>query len=411
MLTIPQSVRVGKLWFSLLELNGANVQWNYWTIHNDELTRLCQDLNLEDLIDWHPPFTRTTGNLKVLLKAVVSYLSRGNFEVLLDQWLTLPVVPVNPEDAVGGGLDIVRNALIDQTPNCEDSSVTAMITRSKEILLTIEYQEQKYLLGETFANKFNTYNERRMEAVGIENRVIRQEVTKANALTELDSVLEAQEEAFNSLRSFFMKEPGEGAYNGCVTLLGDVFNPGVNMPELLELVREASNEEIGVIMRVNQHIHSMVDVPDMQGQYNDLLREYQLINQQRVEREDQAREVARRTKNFMTELLALKKEIDTTPEEDLGVSVVKDYLEQVSDLKKKVGTIRALDDKEIPTGIVRVTEIDVDNVGFNVNYTVDEWMANIRRNLLLMKDNQETQRRKLENKEKVVLQETLKSLP
>ena len=198
------------------------------------------------------------------------------------------------------------------------------------------------------------------------------DVTKANALTELDAVLEAQEETFNSLRSFFIKEPGEGAYNGCVMFLGDVFNPGVDMTELLE---------IGVIMRVNQHIHSMADVPDMHAQYNDLLREYQMINQQRVEREDQAREVSRRTKNFMTELLALKKEIDTTPEEDLGVSVVKDYLEQVSDLKKKVGAIRALDDKEIPTGIVRVTEIDVDNVAFNVNYTVDEWMAKIRRTL------------------------------
>ena len=131
-------------------------------------------------------------------------------------------MPVNPDDAVGGGLDIERNTLIDQTPNCENSSVTAMITRSREIWLTIEYQEQKYLLGETFANKFNTYNERRMEAVGIENRVIGQDVTKANALTELDAVLEAQEETFNSLRSFFIKEPGEGAYNGCVMLLGCV---------------------------------------------------------------------------------------------------------------------------------------------------------------------------------------------
>ena len=64
----------------------------------------------------------------------------------------------------------------------------------------------------------------------------------------------------------------------------------------LELVREASNEEIGVIMRVNQHIHSMADVPGMHAQYNDLLREYQMINQQRLEREDQTREVSRRTK-------------------------------------------------------------------------------------------------------------------
>jgi hypothetical protein len=31
----------------------------------------------------------------------------------------------------------------------------------------------------------------------------------------------------------------------------------------------------------------------------------------------------------------------------------------------------------------------VDNVAFNVNYTVDEWMAKIRLNLLLIKDNQD----------------------
>ena len=109
-------------------------------------------------------------------------------------------------------------------------------------------------------------------------------------------------------------------------LLGDIFNPGVGMPELLELVREATNEEIGAIMRVNQHILSMTDVPDLNAQYNDLIREYNVISQQRVEREDQAREVSRRTKTFLNELQGLKKEIDSTPEEDLAVSVVKDYL-------------------------------------------------------------------------------------
>ena len=198
-LTIPQSMRTGRLWFSLLQVNGPNIQWNYWNIPADILTQLCQDVNLEELIDWQPPFTRSIGSLKVLLKAVASYLSRGNFEVLLDQWLTMPVVPANPQDDIGGGLVNERNTLINQTPNCENSSVTAMIIKSKEILQTLEYTEQKFQLGETFANRFNTYNEKRMDAVGIENRVIRQEVTKATALEELNSVLEAQEEAFNSL--------------------------------------------------------------------------------------------------------------------------------------------------------------------------------------------------------------------
>jgi hypothetical protein len=107
--------------------------------------------------------------------------------------------------------------------------------------------------------------------------------------------------------------------------------------------------------------------------------------------------------------MGLKREIESTPE-DMVVSVIKDYLDQVSDLKNKVGAIRALDDKEIPTDAVRVNERDGDGVGYSVTYTVDEWLARIRRRLLLMKDNQEMLRWKLENK-KMMLQETLKSLP
>ena len=370
-LTIPQSVRAGRLWFSLLQINGPLLQWNYWTIPADILTQLCQEVNIGELIDWPPPYTRSLASLKILLKAVASYLSRGNFEILLNQWLTLPVVPANPQDDIGGGLVNERNTLMNLTPNCENSSVNAMILRSKEILQTIEYTEQKFILGEIFANRFNTYNEKRTEAIGIENRVILLEVTKANALEELDAVLEAQEEAFNSIKNFFIKEPGEPAYNGCMLLLGDIFNPGVGIQDLQALVQEATNEEIGAIMRVNQHIVAMTDVPELNGQYNELIMAYNTINQQRVEREDQAREVSRRTKTFMNELQGLKREIDSTPDEDLAVSVVKDYLDQVSDLKKKLGSIRALDEREIPTGIIRVSERDADGVMLHVNYTVD----------------------------------------
>ena len=188
-----------------------------------------------------------TFSSKKTASLVASYLSRGNFEVLLDQWLTMPVVPANPQDDIGGGLVNERNTLINLTPNCENSSVTAMILRSKEILQTIEYTEQKFILGEVFANRFNTNNEKRTEAIGIENRVIRLEVTKANALEELDAVLEAQEETFNSIKNFFIKEPGEPAYNGCILLLGDIFNPGVGMQDLLALVQEATDEELGAI--------------------------------------------------------------------------------------------------------------------------------------------------------------------
>ena len=78
-LTIPQSVRVGRFWFSLLGLNEGNIRWNYWTIDNAALVQLCEEVIITELMDWPAPYERSPGNLKILLKAIVSYLSRGNF--------------------------------------------------------------------------------------------------------------------------------------------------------------------------------------------------------------------------------------------------------------------------------------------------------------------------------------------
>ena len=58
----------------------------------------------------------------------------------------------------------------------------------------------------------------------------------------------------------------------------------------------------------------------------------------------------------MTELNNLRREMEDTPEVDLSLSVIKDYLDQIGDLRKKVSNIRALDDNEIPVEPVRATE-------------------------------------------------------
>ena len=63
------------------------------------------------------PYERTWANLKVFLKAVSTYMSRGNFEAGLDEWANrpiIPVVPVEPDDALqpGGGLGAERAGLI-----------------------------------------------------------------------------------------------------------------------------------------------------------------------------------------------------------------------------------------------------------------------------------------------------------
>ena len=77
--------------FTILGVNAPTL--DYWGMNQAALTQLCVLYNVTDLIDWAPPYGRNWGSLKILLKAVSSYMSRGNFEGELDAWLTRPLVP------------------------------------------------------------------------------------------------------------------------------------------------------------------------------------------------------------------------------------------------------------------------------------------------------------------------------
>ena len=310
---------------------------------------------------WMRGFT----SLKVLLKCISSYLSRGHFEGDLDTWLTNPVIPVVPADGgdalpPGGGLGAERAALIAGMPNCEGSSVTAMTMWAREVLQTLEYHEVKMLLGERVVEQFNVYNPLNEAVDGLRNRVIRRESTKARALERLSETLEAMDSLFIKLREFYAKEPGEGAYEGCLFAVGDAFNDNVTPADLDGLVTEATNRDQLLMMRVSANIHNLRDIPILNDRYNHLLNEYQEINVLRTDSEDQDKEIERKLKTFMLELNSLKEEINATDEEEMVVLVIKDYLDQVSDLKKKLGSIRSMTSNEIVTPNVTQEEEDRD---------------------------------------------------
>ena len=416
LLTIPQSIRVSKVWLSLLRVNGDMTLWDFWEVDPNFLSQLCVEYNIEELMAWPAPYERTWANLRVFLKAVSSYMSRGNFEAGLDEWVNRPVIPVVPVEAEdvllqpGGELGAERAGLILTTPGCENSTVGAMTIRSKEMVLAIDYVEAKFLLGEAFVGKYNAYTSLRTEAVGLENRVLREERTKAAALEDVNEIIDAQQEAFVSIKAFFTKEPGEGAFNGTIFLFGNNFYDGVTIADLDALVVEAGERQNISVMRAAP-MEVIGDVPELLNQHDQLMLLYNGISNQRVEREEQNRDVSRRTRILMTELNAVRREIEGTAGEDFTISVIKDYLEQISDIRKKLSTIRSLNDQEIPILPVRTTEYDGDGVGTEMVYSVDEWLGTTRRKLLLMKDEEEKNRRHTENREKMMVQETLKSIP
>ena len=177
-LTMPQSIRLDKLWLSLLRVIEGNIQWAFWTCEANVLMQLCEEAEIQDVMDLPPPYVRNTANPRIRLKCVVSYLSRGYFEGQLDVWLNNPVLPAIPAERAGepaepgGGLAVEIATLLAQTPNCEGSSVTAMIIKSREMIQTTDYQEIKYRLGEEFVTSYNQYNTINGEVDGIRNKFI-----------------------------------------------------------------------------------------------------------------------------------------------------------------------------------------------------------------------------------------------
>ena len=414
-LTIPQSLSLAKMWFKLLTVNGGMIKWTFWTMNEIQFWQICGEAGIQNLMDFPIPYARNTTSLKVMLKCVVSYLSKGYFEGDLDTWLINPVVPAPAPDGgvelpPGGGLAAERAALIGSTLNCEGSSVSAMTLRAKEVLQTLEYQEGKMYLGEEVVEQFNIFNPLNEASDDLRNLVIRRELTKARAQEKLSSTLEALEALFSRLKDFYAREPGEGAYEGCLFAIGDAFNDNIDQVDLDRLIVEATNRDQNLMMRVSGNIHNLRDIPALYERYNHLLNEYQEINTLRTDTEDQEQEIHRKMKIFMLELNSLKEEITTTHEEDMVVLVIKDYLDQLSDLKKKLGGIRSLTTNEIDTPRVNQLEEDRDGVTFSSTYTVDDWMLKTRRKLLLQRETQERENRKQENQDKLLLQETLRAV-
>ena len=125
----------------------------------------------------------------------------------------------------------------------------------------------------------------------------------------LSETLEAMDSLFIKLREFYAKEPGEGAYEGCLFAVVDAFNDNVTQADLDGLVTEATNRDQLLMMRVSANIHNLRDIPILNDRYNHLLTEYQEINVLRTDSEDQDQEIERKLKTFILELNSLKEGI------------------------------------------------------------------------------------------------------
>ena len=124
----------------------------------------------------------------------------------------------------------------------------------------------------------------------------------------------------------------------------------------------------------------------LENQYQDQMRLYAEIKNQRTEQEDTKKQVERLTEVLMDDIESYKEEVFTATETDLTPSVIKDFIDQLSDMKKRFTSIQSMDDHEPPVVPITITEMDSDGEAFDRELTVAEFFFKIRRKLLHLKD-------------------------
>ena len=80
-------------------------------------------------------------------------------------------------------------------------------------------------------------------------------------------------------------------------------------------------------------------------------------------REDKNQERTLKKRALQLDLEALKHEINDTPDQDLIVGVLQDYLDQLQELKKRRSQIQALDPQELVMDDIEDVIKDNDGVG------------------------------------------------
>ena len=106
----------------------------------------------------------------------------------------------------------------------------------------------------------------------------------------------------------------------------------------------------------------------------------------------------------MRDLEALKEEINETPEGDWCVFIMRDYLEQIGDLKKSMNQMQAIDDETTVFPQVLDTIVDKDGGETQVNCAPTQWILMEKREWLKRREAREIMNIKTKSKEKLIMQ-------
>ena len=396
-LTVAESLRIIKLFYELLEVADGNLTWTFFASQQAAFTAFCELYQIEELQPTAPPYLKSLEFLDIFLTTVISYLSNGNLHTPTDTWILDPA-----EGNKQAEKDLLINALA-----CEQSAVSALKEFAKIMQKTSRFMRDKVTLGASMVEQFNKFTELQDTLDNLVNRVVRSTISKDDALNKVEKVLDAIQALGATMKNFYTCEPGESEFQGLQLLFGpNPFLNGLLDDDIDACMREASDNDPLVSLRVNENVNGREDVPLLQQGYTAAMQLFTAIKNIRNEEEELSKQVTRLRVNLNKDIQEIAPDIyNDEPTED-SPSVIGDMVRQVEELKKRMTAINCMTDAVVVyqrvTIVTRTEDLDL---------SAEEFFKKARRKLLGLKDKIQDQKKAQQDRDKTILQETLKSLP
>ena len=133
-------------------------------------------------------------------------------------------------------------------------------------------------------------------------------------------------------------EPNKDPYVGCKILLGrNSFNSGVEDTDVTSAINEGRDQNLRVGLRTlgEEYVPDRRSIPFFEKRHQHLVSLYATIQGITSEKEDLQLNIARLSKHLRKDLVELGREVFEEEEDEMAPSVIKDLLDQVTEISRR----------------------------------------------------------------------------
>ena len=405
-INVEPSIRLLKLFWWFLEEGNDGISFEYLRRDPAQITVKGTLYNIQNIIDWVPPYAPAPAKLKIFLRYVASYLSRGNVSGPIDLWIDAT------EGDDFGNKSGVRTAL---RAGGDLDTVSLSMVKAKEMLGGMNFLEEKKRLALAAATRVDQSLSEYIQADGLYNQVVRGTMSKMAALQSLDFLIAENEQGFWAFRQFLTLEPQVDEYEGVELLYGrNCFIQTLEEASIREALQEGRDQDMKVGLRTVEPrlISKLKDITFFENRFIHLMEIYTRIKNLRQEEEEMLLRRERLCVCLRKDILEFHKEANEETEGTTSSSVVKDLLEQLQSLNRRLLDIKTMADSEPNIPPLPFIESDpLDGALRSVNLPVSLFLQKIKKKLLELKDTIQDRKREEENRQKILLTEGLRLGP